>query len=100
VGVLKNSGLVVSAPAGKEVTLLHPPGLAMSVRELVAKSRGYIFFTPDNIVRDIYGSGYYISHLGVFCKEELRLENSIHVPLRVRLGSLTEVNRMEGKPGW
>ena len=47
-----------------------------------------------------YGGGYYVNHLGIFCKEELRMENTLHVPLRLRLGSLQEVNRMEGKPGW
>jgi hypothetical protein len=40
---------------------------------------------------------YYSRHFGFFCKRELELEKTIHVPLRFRLGSLENCNRLEGK---
>jgi hypothetical protein len=86
--LLINKGLARALPLEKEVTLIHlvPRWNFYQEEEYRAASRGYVFVLPDN--------------LGYFCRKEVEIEKMTHLPLRLRLGSLQEVNRLEGKPGW
>jgi len=42
-------------------------------------------------------SDFYCNSLGFFCRQEWKVEKAIAIPFRFRLGSVAEVDRLEGK---
>jgi hypothetical protein len=45
----------------------------------------------------VIAPNYYTQNLGFFCKKELQLEKAIKIPLKFRLGSVEQCDRLEGK---
>ncbi len=51
----------------------------------------------SNAPKQIISPGLYVSQLGFFCKQEIKLEKVTKIPFRFRLGSIEDCDRMEGK---
>lgn len=58
---------------------------------------GAAYETPARLPLRALEVDYYTHHIGFFCKRELELEKTTHIPLRFRLGSLEQCNYLEGK---
>lgn len=66
------------------------PGRAIAGAKLIADSSKPVFFR-------LLPEDYYSKNLSFFCKKELQIEKITKVPVRFRLGSLEQVNALEGK---
>ena len=55
-------------------------------------------FRTANALRPVtISQDQYTKNLAFFCRQELKLEKAAKIPLRLRMGSLEESNRLEGK---
>lgn len=50
-----------------------------------------------NLPLRVLASNYYSSNLPFFCKQELQIQKLVKVPVKFRIGSVEEVDKLEGK---
>lgn len=50
-----------------------------------------------NLPLRVLASNYYSSNLPFFCKQELQIQKLTKVPIKFRIGSVEEVDKLEGK---
>ena len=66
-----------------------------------AKERKFILYTDSLTARANTSFSLqkddYIKNLAFFCRQEWKLEKALKVAIRLRMGSLAECNRLEGK---
>ena len=55
---------------------------------------------PIGAMRNIIPMDDQYKRMGFFCRQEWKMEKATKIPVRVRLGTLEYVNRMEGKRNW
>ncbi len=49
------------------------------------------------VSKSVLSPDYYASQLSFFCKQEIKFEKIAKIPLKFRLGSVEDCDRMEGK---
>jgi hypothetical protein len=52
---------------------------------------------PPIVAGSMIQSNFYVSNLGFFCKQELKIQSLTGIPLKLRLGSVQYCDWMEGK---
>lgn len=88
-GFLLTANIIASAQNATQKTAQFPTLLELkpSINFDLSKKSSKHFLPTKN----------YYKELAVFCKLEYKIEKQSKIPLRMRLGSLDYVNRLEGK---
>jgi hypothetical protein len=50
-----------------------------------------------NLPLRVLASNYYSNNLPFFCRQELQIQKLVKVPVKFRIGSVEEVDKLEGK---
>lgn len=75
---------------------LYPDPYGGPVFKSNADEPGKIYPGADMVMAPVPPNIYY-TQSGIMCKAEWQVEKATHLPIRFRLGSLTDCNAMEGK---
>jgi|SRR5882757_1073097 len=73
-----------------------PAGI-FSIKPASSNFTAFIEQTPPKKILPLISANYYASNLGFFCKQEIKFEKATKIPFKFRLGSVAEVDKMEGK---
>ena len=71
---------------------LQKPINPLPVRFLFSKS-----LLDSLALKPFLSPGYYAAQLGFFCKQEIKLEKTVKIPIKFRLGTVEDCDRLEGK---
>lgn len=77
-----------------------PPQLLLNsfnnipVKKIFSLANTANFIAPD---KTYLPSNYYVTGLGFFCRQEIKLEKITKFPFKFRLGSVAECDHIEGK---
>jgi hypothetical protein len=78
-----------TATAQHTDSLLHTTKPATGIKDSTLPSPFFIHTIPAN---------FYASHLPFFCDKELKLQKTIKMSVKFRLGSVEQCNKLEWKP--
>ncbi|HEY0678083.1 MAG TPA: hypothetical protein VGD17_07345 [Chitinophagaceae bacterium] len=93
-GIALTTNAFAQKRAQQPIDYLQPVNKMLLTARDSSASKGSILplFAPK-----ILSPQFYSRNLGVICRKEWQIEKATRVPLRIRLGSLDYVDRMEGK---
>lgn len=94
--MLMMSFFLVKGQKKLSVGPIYPLQKKMTVSSIPVKTAAVAVFAPKAVI-PVGPRDYYNQEFGYFCKREWRFEQQTRVPLKFRLGTYQEAQRMEGK---
>jgi hypothetical protein len=76
-------------------TKVYPSSLSKRLSLQIDDGLPILKLSP--IAMQVIPPNYYTEGLGYFCKQEIKFEKNTRIPLRFRLGSINDCDRLEGK---
>ncbi len=57
----------------------------------------HAFYANQPILQNQLPGNFYANHLPFFCNKELKVENAVGFPIKFRVGSVADCDKLEGK---
>lgn len=98
VNILMCALLLCSAATASAQNVSHRDSLVVQPEVLRMLFRQSVTYRVVEQSKPV-AADYYTKQLGFFCRQELKMQQK-NIPVTFRLGSMTDCNRLEGKPGY